>query len=239
MPRRHARRRPPWVVVVALVAVARRRRGPGAAAGASGGGDGATPVPSTLDAPTVTAIDDAVTKAVAAQSQVVAEVYRQDPAVGRRDRRRAERHRRPPLAASAPGSARASSSTRTARSSPPTTSSTTPPRSRSSTPTAPARRPGRRLRRGARHRRCCSRRRCRRWSCPRCSAATGSPSALPVVAVGNPLGLDDTTTAGVISALDRSIRADDGTERTRPDPVRRRGQPGQLRRAAAQRSRAR
>ena len=70
-----ARRRPPWVVVIALVAVL-------AVVAvlvsrcASGGGDGATPVPSTLDAPTVTAIGDAVTKAVEAQSQVVAEVYR-------------------------------------------------------------------------------------------------------------------------------------------------------------------
>ena len=58
-----ARRRPPWVVVIALVAVlavvvALVSRC------ASGGGDGATPVPTTLDAPTVTAISDAVTEAL-------------------------------------------------------------------------------------------------------------------------------------------------------------------------------
>ena len=41
-----------------------------------GGGGSANPVPTTIGAPTATAIDDAVTKAVAAQSQVVAEVYR-------------------------------------------------------------------------------------------------------------------------------------------------------------------
>jgi hypothetical protein len=57
------------VAVLAVVAVLVGRC-------ASGGGDGATPVPSALDAPTVTAIGDAVTKAVEAQSQVVADVYR-------------------------------------------------------------------------------------------------------------------------------------------------------------------
>ena len=48
---------------------------------------------------------------------------------------------------------------------------------------------------------------------PAVLGSSGVGVGLPVVAVGNPLGLDDTTTAGVISALDRSIRADDGTER--------------------------
>jgi S1-C subfamily serine protease len=48
---------------------------------------------------------------------------------------------------------------------------------------------------------------------PAVLGSDGVGVGLPIVAVGNPLGLDDTTTAGVISALDRSIRADDGTTR--------------------------
>jgi S1-C subfamily serine protease len=48
---------------------------------------------------------------------------------------------------------------------------------------------------------------------PAVLGSDGVGVGLPIVAVGNPLGLDDTTTADVISALDRSIRADDGTTR--------------------------
>ena len=234
-----ARRRPPWVVVIALVAVL-------AVVAvlvsrcASGGGDGATPVPSTLDAPTVTAIGDAVTKAVEAQSQVVAEVYRRiQPSVveidveqsatvttaGRGERRaRHGRHRQ---------------------------------RGRLDPDRLPRGRPRHVDQRGLRRR--------HPQRPPRSSPPTRSttspllqPATLPQVVVPAVLGSagvgvgdagrrrrqparpDDTTTAG--RDLRRSTaryRADDGTERTRADPVRRRGQPGQLRRPAAQRRRAR
>ena len=54
-----------------------------------------------------------------------------------------------------------------------------------------------------------------------------------VVAIGNPLGLRDSTTTGIVSGLNRTIE-DQGGLLVRADPVRRRGEPRQLRRSAAE-----
>jgi putative serine protease PepD len=209
--RPQARRRPPWVVVVALVAVL-------AVVAilvsrcSSGGSNGATPVPSTLDPPTETAIGDAVTKAVEAKSQVVAEVYRRiQPSVVEID---VEQGAGAPTTDAERGGlgtgvivnqdgsiltalhvvAHATSinvvypdGTRT------TAEVVSSDEEHDIALLQPAKLP--------------------QLVVPAVLGSSGVGVGLPVVAVGNPLGLDDTTTAGVISALDRSIRADDGTER--------------------------
>ncbi len=51
-----------------------------------------------------------------------------------------------------------------------------------------------------------------------------------VFAVGNPLGLVASLSAGVVSGLDRTFTLGDGRAAVRDDPVRRGGEPGQLRR---------
>jgi S1-C subfamily serine protease len=206
-----ARRRPPWVVVIALVAVL-------AVVAvlvsrcATGGGDGATPVPSTIDAPTATAIGDAVTKAVEAQSQVVAEVYRRiQPSVVEIDVEQGATVTTADAESAGLGTGvivNKDGSILTAFHvvSHATSINVVYPDGTRTTATVvsadeehdiallqPATLP--------------------QLVVPAVLGSSGVGVGLPVVAVGNPLGLDDTTTAGVISALDRSIRADDGTER--------------------------
>jgi S1-C subfamily serine protease len=206
-----APRRPPWVVVIALVAVL-TVVAVLVSRCSSGSGDGATPTPSTLDAPTATAIGDAVTKAVTVQSQVVAEVYRRiQPSVVEIDVEQAATVTTPDAESAGLGTgvivnddgsiltafhvvAHATSinvvyadGTRT------TAEVVSSDAEHDIALLQPAALP--------------------QLVVPAVLGSSGVGVGLPVVAVGNPLGLDDTTTAGVISALDRSIRADDGTER--------------------------
>ena len=55
----------------------------------------------------------------------------------------------------------------------------------------------------------------------------------PVVAIGNPFGLDRTATAGIVSAVQRQIDSPNGFTIDERDPDRRADQPRQLRRSAA------
>ncbi len=55
----------------------------------------------------------------------------------------------------------------------------------------------------------------------------------PVVAIGSPFSLPETTTAGIVSQIGRSITGAEQLHDRRRDPDRRGDQPGQLRRSAA------
>ena len=61
----------------------------------------------------------------------------------------------------------------------------------------------------------------------------------PVVAIGNPFGLDRTITSGIVSAVARQIEAPERLPHQQRDPDRRRDQPRQLGRPAARTCRAR
>jgi S1-C subfamily serine protease len=205
------RRRPPWWLVIAavvvLIAVAVL-----VGRWTSDGGGGAAPTSSTLDAPTATAIDEAVTKAVTAQGQSVAEVFeRIQPAVVEID----VVHDSTVTTTNGEDSSALGTGVIVNRDGSILTAlhvvdhtttigvvysdGTRADAEIAATDPAndiallrPATLPS--------------------VVVPAVLGSEGVGVGLPVVAVGNPLGLDDSTTSGVISALDRSIRGDDGTE---------------------------
>jgi S1-C subfamily serine protease len=211
-PGERPRRRPTWVIVVAAVALVALVAVLVRSCTNDDGGSAEAP-PSTLGAPTATAIDDAVNKAVAAQSQVVAEVYEKiQPSMVEVD---VEKDRTEPTS---PGGEEASGlgsgvivnedgSILTAfhvvdqansieivfadgTRSKAAVSATDP--AHDIAVLRPEQLPS--------------------VVVPAVLGGDGVGVGLPIVAVGNPLGLDGTTTSGVISALGRSIRADDGRQ---------------------------
>ena len=80
---------------------------------------------------------------------------------------------------------------------------------------------------------------------PQAHAARARPAprdlvvGAPVAAIGSPFGEHQSLSVGVISALDRNIESLTAVPDRQRDPDRRRHQPRQLRRAAAERARAR
>jgi putative serine protease PepD len=204
-------RRPPWlalgaiVVVAAVVAVIATRC-------ASGNGGSATSAPSTIGAPLATALDEAVGKAVTAQSQAVAKAYAKiQPSVVEIDVvRDSAAPTTVPDQIGGLGTGvvvNQDGTILTAEHVIDGTSSievvfadgtrskaevTGADKARDIAVLRPAKLPD--------------------VVVPAILGSAGVGVGLPVVAVGNPLGLDDTTTAGVISALGRSIRADDGEQ---------------------------
>lgn len=210
-PTPRAPRRRPWLFVVVALAAVLALLAIVVSQCSSGGGGSATPTPTTLDAPTVTAINGAVSKAVEAQSQIVAKVYQRiQPSVVEID---VQQQGAPTTASDGSGLGTGvvvngdgsiltafhvvQNATSINIAYPDGTRTTAQiasadPQHDIATLT-PAKLPS--------------------VVVPAVLGGAGVAVGLPVIAVGNPLGLDDTTTAGVISALNRSIRAEDGTSR--------------------------
>jgi putative serine protease PepD len=206
-------RRPPWLVVGAIVVIA-VAVAVVATRWASGDDEPATSAPSTIGAPLATALDKAIGKAVTAQSQIVATVYAKiQPSVVEID---VVRDSTSPTTVAEQDAGlgtgvvvKADGTILTAehvidgaasidvvfadgtRSS---AEVTAVDKARDIAVLRPAALPS--------------------VVVPAVLGSAGVGVGLPIVAVGNPLGLDDTTTSGVISALDRAIRADDGTHHT-------------------------
>jgi putative serine protease PepD len=204
------RRRPPWWLVIAGVVVL------GAVAVLVGrwtsDGGGPAPTPSTLDALTATAIDDAVTKAVTAQSRSVAEVFKRiQPSVVEID---VVHDTTVTTTRGQDGSALGTGVIVNQDGSILTANHVVDHATTIGIVFADGTRANAEIvaQDPANDIALLRPKTLPSVVVPAVLGSEGVGVGLPVVAVGNPLGLDDTTTSGVISALGRSIHGDDGTE---------------------------
>ncbi len=202
-------RRPPWVLVVGLVVVA-VIVAVVVSRWTSGGGDAATDTSSTLGAPVQTAIDDAVGKAVAAQSQAVAAAFQKiQPSVVEID---VVPDESVPTTAGGELAGLGTGVIVNADGTILTAHHVVDHAATIEVVYADGTRSAAEVAAADEDRDIAVLRPATLPSVvvPAVLGSEGVGVGLPVVAVGNPLGLDDTTTSGVISALDRTIRNDDG-----------------------------